>query len=39
MEETISLKELFHILRKRLAMILAITFIVAIVMAIISFSL
>ncbi|GAB6615928.1 YveK family protein [Bacillus cereus] len=37
MEETISLKELFHILRKRLAMILAITFIVAIVMAIISF--
>ena len=37
MEETISLKELFHILKKRLAMILAITFIVAIVMAIISF--
>nr|EEK64867.1 Capsular polysaccharide biosynthesis [Bacillus wiedmannii] len=37
MEETISLKELFHILKKRLAMILAITLIVAIVMAIISF--
>ncbi|WP_283749868.1 YveK family protein [Bacillus cereus] len=37
MEETISLKELFHILRKRLAMILVITFGAAIVSAIISF--
>ncbi|WP_244997847.1 Wzz/FepE/Etk N-terminal domain-containing protein, partial [Bacillus paranthracis] len=37
MEETISLKELFHILKKRLAMILVITFGVAIVSAIISF--
>lgn len=37
MEETISLKELFQILRKRLAMILAITFGAAIVSAIISF--
>ncbi|ADY24484.1 Wzz/FepE/Etk N-terminal domain-containing protein [Bacillus paranthracis] len=37
MEETISLKELFHILKKRLAMILVITFGAAIVSAIISF--
>ncbi|HDR7563196.1 YveK family protein [Bacillus mycoides] len=37
MEETISLKELFHILKKRLAMILVIAFGVAIVSAIISF--
>ncbi|PFZ48123.1 YveK family protein [Bacillus wiedmannii] len=37
MEETISLKELFHILKKRLAMILAITFGIAIISAIISF--
>lgn len=37
MEETVSLKELFHILRKRLAMILVITFGAAIVSAIISF--
>ncbi|WP_369901748.1 YveK family protein [Bacillus manliponensis] len=37
MEETISLKELFQILRKRLAMIVAITFGAAIVSAIISF--
>ncbi|PFB95608.1 capsular biosynthesis protein [Bacillus cereus] len=37
MEETISLKDLFHILRKRLAMILIITFGAAIVSAIISF--
>ncbi|EOV9526561.1 YveK family protein [Bacillus cytotoxicus] len=37
MEETISLKELFHILRKRLAMILVIAFGVAIISAIISF--
>lgn len=37
MEETISLKELFQILRKRLAMIVAITFGAAIVTAIISF--
>lgn len=37
MEETISLKELFQVLRKRLAMILAITFGAAIVSAIISF--
>ncbi|MDA1634403.1 Wzz/FepE/Etk N-terminal domain-containing protein [Bacillus cereus] len=37
MEETISLKELFHILRKRLAMILVIAFGAAIVSAIISF--
>ncbi|KAB2445570.1 YveK family protein [Bacillus luti] len=37
MEETISLKELFHILRKRLAMILVITFGAVIVSAIISF--
>ena len=37
MEETISLKELFHILRKRLGMILIIAFGAAIVSAIISF--
>ncbi|OTW80151.1 capsular biosynthesis protein [Bacillus thuringiensis serovar cameroun] len=37
MEETISLKELFHILKKRLAMILVIAFGAAIVSAIISF--
>ncbi|MGE6615938.1 YveK family protein [Bacillus mycoides] len=37
MEETISLKDLFHILRKRLAMILIITFGAAIVSASISF--
>jgi capsular polysaccharide biosynthesis protein len=37
MEETISLKELFQILRKRLAMILAITFIAALISAIVSF--
>ncbi len=37
MEETISLKELFHTLKKRLAMILVITFGAAIVSAIISF--
>ncbi|HHP5631572.1 chain length determinant protein [Bacillus sp. UMTAT18] len=37
MEETISLKELFHILKKRLAMIFSITFGVAIVSAIISY--
>ncbi|EJS75283.1 capsular biosynthesis protein [Bacillus cereus] len=37
MEETISLKDLFHILRKRLAMILSITFGVAIMSAIISY--
>ncbi|MES9665975.1 YveK family protein [Bacillus nitratireducens] len=37
MEETISLKDLFHILRKRLAMIFVIAFGVAIVSAIISF--
>lgn len=37
MEETISLKELFHILKKRLAMILVISFGAAIVSAIISF--
>ncbi|PGO26573.1 capsular biosynthesis protein [Bacillus cereus] len=37
MEETISLKDLFHILRKRLAMIFSITFGVAIVSAIISY--
>ncbi|MGI2728025.1 YveK family protein [Bacillus cytotoxicus] len=37
MEETISLKELFHILRKRLAMILVIAFGAAIISAIISF--
>ncbi|WP_395761028.1 YveK family protein [Bacillus sp. 3G2] len=37
MEETISLKELFHILKKRLAMILTVTFAVAIISAIISF--
>ncbi|HHT7166321.1 TPA: YveK family protein [Bacillus cereus] len=37
MEETISLKELFHILKKRLVMILVIAFGAAIVSAIISF--
>lgn len=37
MEETISLKELFHILKKRLAIILVIAFGAAIVSAIISF--
>ncbi|MFJ8455924.1 YveK family protein [Bacillus paramycoides] len=37
MEETISLKELFHILKKRLAMILVIAFGAAIVSTIISF--
>ncbi|PEZ86239.1 capsular biosynthesis protein [Bacillus cereus] len=37
MEETINLKDLFHILRKRLAMILIITLGAAIVSAIISF--
>ncbi len=37
MEETISLKELFHILKKRLAMILVIAFGAAIGSAIISF--
>ncbi|MGE6345446.1 YveK family protein [Bacillus mycoides] len=37
MEETISLKELFHILKKRLAMILVIAFGAAIVSAVISF--
>ncbi|MBG9530955.1 capsular biosynthesis protein [Bacillus thuringiensis] len=37
MEETINLKELFHILKKRLAMILVIAFGAAIVSAIISF--
>ncbi|QWH40025.1 capsular biosynthesis protein [Bacillus mycoides] len=37
MEETMSLKELFHILKKRLAMILVIAFGAAIVSAIISF--
>ncbi|HDR7621608.1 TPA: capsular biosynthesis protein [Bacillus mycoides] len=37
MEETINLKDLFHILRKRLAMILIITFGATIVSAIISF--
>ena len=37
MEETISLKDLFHILRKRLAMILLITLGIAIVSAVISF--
>ncbi|MEI4829855.1 Wzz/FepE/Etk N-terminal domain-containing protein [Bacillus sp. FJAT-53711] len=37
MEETISLKELFHILRKRLAMILSITFGAAIISAVVSF--
>ncbi|PEF91594.1 MULTISPECIES: YveK family protein [Bacillus] len=37
MEETISLKELFHTLKKRLAMILVIAFGAAIVSAIISF--
>ncbi|MCU5077698.1 Wzz/FepE/Etk N-terminal domain-containing protein [Bacillus cereus] len=37
MEETISLKELFHILKKRLTMILVIAFGAAIVSAIISF--
>ncbi|MFK4307397.1 capsular polysaccharide biosynthesis protein [Bacillus sp. RC242] len=37
MEETISLKDLFHILRKRLAMILIVTFGAAIVSASISF--
>ncbi|MGG2094485.1 Wzz/FepE/Etk N-terminal domain-containing protein [Bacillus sp. S13(2024)] len=37
MEETISLKELFQILRKRLVMILSITFSAAIISAIISF--
>lgn len=37
MEETISLKELFHILKKRLAMILVIAFGAAMVSAIISF--
>ncbi|CAM4038174.1 MULTISPECIES: YveK family protein [Bacillus cereus group] len=37
MEETISLKELFHILKKRLAMILTVTFGLAIISAIISF--
>ncbi|OOQ92644.1 YveK family protein [Bacillus cereus] len=37
MEETISLKELFHILKKRLAMIFVIAFGTAIVSAIISF--
>ncbi|PGT97404.1 YveK family protein [Bacillus cereus] len=37
MEETISLKELFHILKKRVAMILVISFGAAIVSAIISF--
>lgn len=37
MEETISLKELFHIFKKRLAMILVIAFGVAMVSAIISF--
>ncbi|MGG0276195.1 YveK family protein [Bacillus rhizoplanae] len=37
MEETINLKELFHILRKRLAMILSITFGVTIISAVVSF--
>ncbi|MFJ8526939.1 YveK family protein [Bacillus sp. NPDC094106] len=37
MEETISLKDLFHILRKRLAMILLITLGIAIISAVISF--
>ncbi|MEB9969990.1 Wzz/FepE/Etk N-terminal domain-containing protein [Bacillus cereus] len=37
MEETISLKELFHIFKKRLAMILTVTFGLAIISAIISF--
>ncbi|EMY4796366.1 MULTISPECIES: YveK family protein [Bacillus cereus group] len=37
MEETISLKDLFDILRKRLAMILTVTFGLAIISAIISF--
>ncbi|PEZ03477.1 capsular biosynthesis protein [Bacillus sp. AFS018417] len=37
MEETISLKELFQILRKRLAMILSITFGAAIISAVVSF--
>lgn len=37
MEETISLKELFYILKKRLAMILVIAFGAAIVIAVISF--
>lgn len=37
MEETISLKELFLILRKRLAMIIGITFVVTLISAIVSF--
>lgn len=37
MEETISLKELFQVLRKRLAMILSITFGAAIISAVVSF--
>ncbi|WP_028401696.1 YveK family protein [Ectobacillus panaciterrae] len=37
MEETISLKELFLVLRKRLSMIIGITFVVALVSAIVSF--
>ncbi|CAG9612111.1 putative capsular polysaccharide biosynthesis protein YwqC [Bacillus rhizoplanae] len=37
MEETISLKELFHMLRKRLAMILSITLGAAIISAVVSF--
>ena len=37
MEETISLKELFQVLRKRLLMILAITFIAVLASAIVSF--
>lgn len=37
MEETISLKELFQVLRKRLSMILSITLIAALISAIISF--
>ncbi|MFX3623769.1 MAG: YveK family protein [Ectobacillus sp.] len=37
MEETISLKELFSVLRKRLAMIISITFATALVSAVVSF--
>jgi capsular polysaccharide biosynthesis protein len=37
MEETISLKELFGVLRKRLAMIISITFAAALISAIVSF--
>lgn len=37
MEETISLKELFSVLRKRLSMIISITFVAALISAIVSF--